>query len=233
MDAGSFDLVALRRTLGEGSVGAAAFGPFKTELVAELGAKVTFTVHEAPGATEAQPATGVAVNEAASVPVTVTPDTTRAASPVLLTVIARAAEVVATFWLPKASPVGAAGVTEATGAGSRLTVVAEPQQLDVADRVDTVVTTLVSTVTLPSAFCGDHVARTAAARTAPCRRLPVGGGREDLADDDDVARVDQAGEHRLLQGHPGGAGPKLPTWAAVIRSVRADLGAGSPGRCGR
>ncbi|SDH49954.1 BglG family transcription antiterminator [Microbacterium pygmaeum] len=38
MDAGSFDLVALRRTLGEGSVGAAAFGPFKTDLVAELGA---------------------------------------------------------------------------------------------------------------------------------------------------------------------------------------------------
>lgn len=38
MDAGSFDLEALRRTLGEGSVGARAFGPFKTELVAELGA---------------------------------------------------------------------------------------------------------------------------------------------------------------------------------------------------
>src|SRR6478609_8807098 len=38
MDAGSFDLVALRRTLGEDSVGAAAFGPFKTDLVAELGA---------------------------------------------------------------------------------------------------------------------------------------------------------------------------------------------------
>jgi lichenan operon transcriptional antiterminator len=38
MDAGSFDLEALRRTLGEGSVGAEAFGPFKTELVAELGA---------------------------------------------------------------------------------------------------------------------------------------------------------------------------------------------------
>jgi lichenan operon transcriptional antiterminator len=38
MDAGSFDLAALRRTLGEGSVGAHAFGPFKTELVAELGA---------------------------------------------------------------------------------------------------------------------------------------------------------------------------------------------------
>ncbi|MGZ8804437.1 MAG: BglG family transcription antiterminator [Microbacterium sp.] len=38
MDAGSFDLDALRRTLGEGSVGAHAFGPFKTELVAELGA---------------------------------------------------------------------------------------------------------------------------------------------------------------------------------------------------
>lgn len=37
MDAGSFDLVALRRTLGEGSVGARAFGPFKTELVTELG----------------------------------------------------------------------------------------------------------------------------------------------------------------------------------------------------
>ena len=37
MDAGSFDLDALRRTLGEGSVGAAAFGPFKTELAAELG----------------------------------------------------------------------------------------------------------------------------------------------------------------------------------------------------
>ena len=37
MDAGSFDLDALRRTLGEGSVGAAAFGPFKTDLVAELG----------------------------------------------------------------------------------------------------------------------------------------------------------------------------------------------------
>ncbi|WP_169581709.1 PRD domain-containing protein [Microbacterium thalassium] len=38
MDAGSFDLAALRRTLGEGSVGAAAFGPFKSDLVAELGA---------------------------------------------------------------------------------------------------------------------------------------------------------------------------------------------------
>ncbi|GAA5199703.1 BglG family transcription antiterminator [Microbacterium jejuense] len=37
MDAGSFDLSALRRTLGEGSVGAQAFGPFKTELVARLG----------------------------------------------------------------------------------------------------------------------------------------------------------------------------------------------------
>ncbi|GAA1984636.1 BglG family transcription antiterminator [Microbacterium pumilum] len=37
MDAGSFDLLALRRTLGEDSVGAAAFGPFKTDLVAELG----------------------------------------------------------------------------------------------------------------------------------------------------------------------------------------------------
>ncbi|MET0303434.1 MAG: PTS sugar transporter subunit IIA, partial [Microbacteriaceae bacterium] len=38
MDAGSFDLQALRRTLGEGSIGALAFGPFKTELVTELGA---------------------------------------------------------------------------------------------------------------------------------------------------------------------------------------------------
>ncbi|RKT36308.1 BglG family transcriptional antiterminator [Microbacterium sp. AG1240] len=37
MDAGLFDLAALRRTLGEGSVGARAFGPFKSELVAELG----------------------------------------------------------------------------------------------------------------------------------------------------------------------------------------------------
>lgn len=37
MDAGSFDLAALRRTLGEGSVGARAFGPFKTDLVTELG----------------------------------------------------------------------------------------------------------------------------------------------------------------------------------------------------
>lgn len=37
MDAGSFDLAALRRTLGEGSVGAQAFGPFKTDLVARLG----------------------------------------------------------------------------------------------------------------------------------------------------------------------------------------------------
>ncbi|MFB8386143.1 BglG family transcription antiterminator [Microbacterium sp. NPDC055910] len=38
MEAGSFDLEALRRTLGEGSVGARAFGPFKTELVTRLGA---------------------------------------------------------------------------------------------------------------------------------------------------------------------------------------------------
>jgi lichenan operon transcriptional antiterminator len=38
MDAGSFDLEALRRTLGEGSVGAQAFGPLKAELAAELGA---------------------------------------------------------------------------------------------------------------------------------------------------------------------------------------------------
>lgn len=37
MDAGSFDLEALRRTLGEDSVGAQAFGPFKSALVAELG----------------------------------------------------------------------------------------------------------------------------------------------------------------------------------------------------
>ncbi|MFG6445007.1 BglG family transcription antiterminator [Microbacterium sp. P07] len=38
MEAGLFDLAALRRTLGEGSVGAQAFGPFKSELVSELGA---------------------------------------------------------------------------------------------------------------------------------------------------------------------------------------------------
>lgn len=38
MDAGSFDLEALRRTLGDASVGARAFGPFKTDLVSELGA---------------------------------------------------------------------------------------------------------------------------------------------------------------------------------------------------
>jgi len=38
MEAGSFDLDAVRRTLGEGSVGAHAFGPFKADLVAELGA---------------------------------------------------------------------------------------------------------------------------------------------------------------------------------------------------
>ncbi|MGA7148175.1 MAG: PTS sugar transporter subunit IIA, partial [Microbacterium sp.] len=37
MDAGSFDLAALRRTLGEDSVGAQAFGPFKAELVTRLG----------------------------------------------------------------------------------------------------------------------------------------------------------------------------------------------------
>lgn len=37
MDAGSFDLAALRRSLGEDSVGARAFGPFKTELVERLG----------------------------------------------------------------------------------------------------------------------------------------------------------------------------------------------------
>jgi lichenan operon transcriptional antiterminator len=36
MDAGAFDLHALRRTLGEGSVGPRAFGPFKTELVTRL-----------------------------------------------------------------------------------------------------------------------------------------------------------------------------------------------------
>ena len=37
MDAGSFDLEALRRTLGAGSLGAEAFRPFKTELVSGLG----------------------------------------------------------------------------------------------------------------------------------------------------------------------------------------------------
>ncbi|WP_137844361.1 PTS sugar transporter subunit IIA [Microbacterium sp. 2FI] len=42
MDAGSFDLASLRRTLGEGSVGAQAFGPFKTELVARLGERGWF-----------------------------------------------------------------------------------------------------------------------------------------------------------------------------------------------
>ncbi len=38
MDAGSFDLEALRRTLGAESVGARAFGPFKAELVSSLSA---------------------------------------------------------------------------------------------------------------------------------------------------------------------------------------------------
>ena len=36
MEAGAFDLTALRRTLGEGSVGPRAFGPFKSELVSRL-----------------------------------------------------------------------------------------------------------------------------------------------------------------------------------------------------
>ncbi len=35
---GAFDLAALRRTLGEGSIGTAVFGPFKSDLVAGLGA---------------------------------------------------------------------------------------------------------------------------------------------------------------------------------------------------
>jgi len=51
-----------------------------------VGANFTSTVQELPGATVAQLV--VVVNEAASVPVTVTPDTTRLAFPVLLTVIA-------------------------------------------------------------------------------------------------------------------------------------------------
>ena len=38
MDAGSFDLAALRRTLGEGSAGAEAFGPLKSDLAARLSA---------------------------------------------------------------------------------------------------------------------------------------------------------------------------------------------------
>ena len=37
MEAGAFDLEALRRTLGDESVGARAFGPFKDDLVGELG----------------------------------------------------------------------------------------------------------------------------------------------------------------------------------------------------
>ncbi|KHK99618.1 transcriptional antiterminator [Microbacterium mangrovi] len=37
VDAGAFDLEAMRRTLGEDSIGAGAFGPFKAELAAELG----------------------------------------------------------------------------------------------------------------------------------------------------------------------------------------------------
>jgi len=37
-DEGAFDLAAVRRTLGEGSIGAEAFGPFKSDLVAGLGA---------------------------------------------------------------------------------------------------------------------------------------------------------------------------------------------------
>lgn len=36
-DEGAFDLAAVRRTLGEGSIGAEAFGPFKNDLVAGLG----------------------------------------------------------------------------------------------------------------------------------------------------------------------------------------------------
>ena len=36
-DEGAFDLAAVRRTLGEGSIGAEAFGPFKADLVAGLG----------------------------------------------------------------------------------------------------------------------------------------------------------------------------------------------------
>ena len=117
---------------------------------AVVGAKVTLTVHEAPGATEAQPATGVAVNDAESVPVTVTPDTTRAAVPVLLTVMARGAEVVATVWPPKAR---AAAVTEATGAGSRLTVVSLNLSVSMLRTVSTPsAPPLLSTVVLPSAF---------------------------------------------------------------------------------
>ena len=115
-----------------------------------VGAKVTLTVHEAPAATEAQPAAGVAVNSAASVPVTVTPDTTRAAFPVLLTVMARAAEVVATFWLPKARAVA---VTEAVGAGAVLTAVSLNRSCSMLRRVSMPsAPPLLSTVMLPSAM---------------------------------------------------------------------------------
>ena len=68
-------------------------------------------------------------------------------------------------------------------------------------------------------------------RCGPAVRRSHRRGRvHDLADGDQVARVDETGEHRLLQGHAGGAGPEVPGRCGALHEIGgADLG----GRVGR
>src|SRR3954454_709101 len=102
---------------------------------AVVGVNVTLIVQEAAGAMLAQPAAGVAVNWPTFAPVaaTVTPDTTRFALPVLLTVIVRGADAVLVFWLPKTRDVGAMPAIGAVGGAVAVpvtvTLVGEPARL--------------------------------------------------------------------------------------------------------
>src|SRR4051794_20983372 len=78
-----------------------------------VGANRTVTVHEPPGATVVQVV--AEVNWFALVPARVTPETTRFAVPVFVTVMVCGPDVVPVAWLPNPSE---PGETEATGTGA-------------------------------------------------------------------------------------------------------------------
>ena len=74
---------------------------------------------------------------------------------------------------------------------------------------------------------GDRVVRPRAGEHGRVDRAGRGGLGDDLALDDQVARVDEAGEDGLAEGHVGRAGTEVAGQGLALHEVgRADLGAG-------
>jgi hypothetical protein len=211
-----------------------------------VGVKVTFTVQLPPAATgAARQVLELMAKSPGLVPARVRLLIDSGALPVLLTVTVRAAAVVLVVWFPNATPAAAVGLV--VTAGSRRGADADELTANCSRSIR-------QRMSQPSPFTASWIAAAPPAAAAAAsatdaisqtvidrRRLPrsctptgahevrrVDVGRpalfDDLADDHEIARVDLAGEHVLLQRGPSRVTRRVVQVLVLHQIGRADLG---------